>query len=126
MTDDGSRAMGSSTPEREGGVSLREFLIAQIHSLDVRVQLRADLAEKALNAAAQSMERRLDSMNEFRDQLKDQGNTFSTRMELEKLEGTSDTRLKSLETSRANLDGRMAMIGIFILAINILLGHYWK
>ena len=49
---------------------------------DTVINLRFEGIEKATDLARASMEKRLDSMNEFRDTLKDQASKFVTRTEL--------------------------------------------
>lgn len=46
------------------------------------VEKRFDLLYLEIRATATAMEKRLDSMNEFRDSLKDQAGKFVTRAEL--------------------------------------------
>jgi len=59
-------------------------------------QLRsADLDQ--IKTARESMEHRLDEMNQFRSQLKDQAADFITREEFQARQDTLDTRIRALE-----------------------------
>jgi hypothetical protein len=113
-----------------------------------------DAAKEAVNKAEKSNERRFDSVNEFRAQLADQASTFMTRREaearlgalMEKLESlaaehrrdlvtmremadrlaaASDVRLKVLESSGANLQGRLwalgAGIAMIVVVVNVVI-----
>jgi len=74
----------NTTPKKEfnyaDGVSLKEY-----------IESRLDAMDKAVNVSRATMESRLESMNEFRNSLKDQATTFVSRQELgltlAKLEG---------------------------------------
>lgn len=52
--------------------------------------------QRALEAAVISMDKRLDAMNEFRDQLRDQAATFVRRADLEGLEKQTDGKYEEL------------------------------
>jgi hypothetical protein len=84
------------------GISLREYF-------DVRLK---DI-EKATELASQNLSVRLESMNEFRNQMKDQTTTFVTRNEI-------DAKFKSIEENRRdNMALIVAVIGIIIGLIGI-------
>jgi len=68
---------------------LHSGLCAQINSLEIRIgdltkllDLQIFNMEKAVNVAKDTLNIRLDSMNEFRGQLNDQSRSFVTRTEL--------------------------------------------
>jgi hypothetical protein len=99
--------------------------------LKEHIESRIAALENATTIAAENMEKRLDGMNEFRAQLKDQANTFISRNEyvltIEKL--ISD--IKTLQLSKANLEGKasqqsvlvaylISIIGIIIALISLL------
>lgn len=78
---------------REGDTNLRMHITEQVQSIkaalaaqerlgeekDKRLEAVHEAAQEAIAKAEQSMERRLDSMNEFRDQLSDQAARFIPR-----------------------------------------------
>lgn len=74
------------------------------------------LLEKATNLANDNLKVRLESMNEFRSQMKDQTGTFVTKSEL-------NAKLDSLEKSRR--DNIALWISIVSLIISIAL-QLWK
>ena len=109
---------------RPNGVTWREYVDTRINAL-----------EKATEAARVNMDRRLDSMNEIREQLRAQADTFVTGVEhkalcdrLERL----DVGIRSLELSRSELYGKasqhsvnqatlIAAIGIALAIIGIVI-----
>ncbi len=56
--------------------------------------------ERAITAALASIDRRLDSMNEFRDQLKDQTVGFITRVEYNARHSDIENQLNTLKGTR--------------------------
>ena len=66
--------------------------------------------EQATRVAKESMEKRLESMNEFRDTLRDQSRTFITRSEHE----TLIKEIQSLRESRAELAGKASQSSVHI------------
>lgn len=94
--------------------------------LQTNVELRFRDAERATALATAALEKRLESMNEFRDQLRDQAAKFITRTEIEDkvaasqpVLATVNGRLGGLENARANLEGRMWAIGVFVTIISV-------
>lgn len=70
------------------------------------LEARFTALEKSKEIAYISMEKRLDNMNEFRQQLKDQNNMSFTRAEHEMFRDKIDSQIKFLELSKASLDGK--------------------
>jgi len=112
-------------------VALKEYLEKRIEELDKRVSLQIDNLNSnidqhfstndiALSKAEQTMNARLDSMNEFRDALKDQAGRMATRVELSVIE----LQVQELRRDKANLDGRLAMIAVIISIIVSLAARY--
>ena len=90
------------------GVTLKEYFDAQIENV-----------KQATELARESMEKRLDGMNEFRDTLKDQAGKFITRQEYE-------DKHKSLE-DRQDRTERLVWVGVGIVAtVEILLRFFIK
>ena len=85
--------------------------------------MRFDLIDRATTVALSTMDKRLDSMNEFRSSLRDQAASFADRKEL-------DLRLKPLEEFRANTQGRMQttvwLVGAVFVVIQIVLRMLWQ
>jgi hypothetical protein len=59
-------------------VSLREYIDLRIKNVEDATEFARLAMEKAVELASNSMEKRLDSMNEFREALKDQSAKFIT------------------------------------------------
>lgn len=107
---------------------------AQIHAVDLRlnekiialdrvmeekleaqsnlVNQRAESAERAIAKVEVATEKRFENVNEFRGQLKDQAATFMSRVEIESRFNANVERITRLESSRDNLTGRFAMLGL--------------
>ena len=76
---------GKREPEPFGGwtfTTLLRFVIDRMDERDRRYEQRFRAQEEAVSKAEHSTEKRLEGMNEFRSQLKDQQATFVTRAEL--------------------------------------------
>ena len=87
-------------------VALRDYFDRRLEDLDRRVMDRFTLSDAAVSKAERTMNDRLNSMNEFRDALKDQAGRMATRSELERLEAT----VHELRRAQANFDGRMVVL----------------
>ena len=87
--------------------------------------------KEALVLARKEIDRRLDEMNQFREQIAAERGEFLRREMYDEqhsaMRSEMDARLKILETSKSNLEGRMWAMGAAISAIAIgmnLLFHY--
>lgn len=97
----------------EHNVTLRELVEQRIAHLEELFTTKFDAAEAAKVTALDSMEKRLDAMNEIREQLKVQKDTFTTRIEFSAMTSKRDMQLEllteainDLKLSRAELDGK--------------------
>ena len=75
----------------------------------------------ALNLARGELDRRLEGMNEFREQLRNQAQTFVTREYSEVRNQNIEDRVRSLENKKSNLEGRMWILPTIIVIIQIVL-----
>lgn len=91
-------------------ISFRDYFDQRIDDLDRRVADRFTLSDQAVAKAERTMNDRLNSMNEFRDALRDQANRMATRTEMENLEA----QVNELRRVAANFDGRVAMAAALI------------
>jgi hypothetical protein len=93
--------------------------------------------DKESTATANNIEKRLESMNEFRSQLKDQASTFITRTEHEALIGKYDGEIRDLRDFQKGLEGKasqsslnitmaISILGFFIGVIGIIIGFFGK
>ena len=94
----------------------------RITELEKRMDQRFELMDKALTVALTAMDKRLDSMNEFRSSLRDQASQFADRKEL-------DLRLKPIETFIHQSQGKISIlvwgIGIFFVIVQVVLRMVW-
>lgn len=81
-------------------VTLRDYFDAQIGRVEEATKARLNSIEGGIEIASKEMDRRLESMNEFRAQLSHQATLFVTREE-------SESKLIATE---ARLEGRICLI----------------
>jgi hypothetical protein len=77
---------------------------------------------KATAVAYQSMERRLDGMNEFRDTLRDQGVTYLTKSEYHMAHGAIEKDVRELRESRALLEGKASQSSVNFVTVMSVVG----
>ncbi len=92
-------------------------------SMKEYVDERLDAQQKAVDKAEQQLRERLAGMNEFRDTLRDQAGKFVTRDEITLLREASDSRLHGLELWKANMEGRLLIVGSVIAVTTIAINH---
>ncbi len=117
MTEDGGGASRTTNPAAGAStatdVSLREYLTALISAAEKRSDARFDAMKDMVEAAFEtskeavakaetSVDKRLEGMNEFRDQLSDQATRFVTNDQLMAL---ADKLEASINRNREDLDG---------------------
>ena len=137
-------AMPSNPTNADNGqaiVSLKEYVDTRIEDLTTRCLCKISDMEKAVVVATAQMDRRLEGMNEFRNQLKDQAGTFVyrpeytaahlrlaedvqglrlgqsnfvTRVEHQAIHDRVDADIRSLQLTRANIEGKASMTSVFI------------
>ncbi len=98
-------------------VALRDYFEKRLEDLDRRITERFASSDSAVAKAERTMNERLNSMNEFRDALKDQSSRMATRVEVDKI----DEQVRELQRAKANLDGRLVILSGSISAITALL-----
>ena len=100
-------------------VSLKEYIDRRIDELDQRLLDRFTQSDSSVAKAERTMNERLNSMNEFRDALRDQANRMATRAEVEKM----NEEIQELRRAKSNLDGRMVILNVTVsAAVSILTG----
>lgn len=107
-----------------------------LHERELREQWQGShadlhkLSEEALIIARKDIERRLDDMNKFREQIAQERGEFLRRDFYDEqhtsLRDSMDTRLKLLEQSKSNLEGRMWMMGAGISAVVVVVNLIMK
>lgn len=94
--------------------SMESYFEEKFKSLDNSVNLKYSNIEKSTSLAATSIDRRLESMNEFRDSLKDQATKFMTKDEFQILHQRVEEDVRILRESKATLEGRASMTSVYI------------
>ena len=90
------------------------------------IRAEIDSMKNALDLARRELDRRLEGMNEFREQLKNQAATFIIRESYEISYKGLERRLRVLETKKSNLEGRLWIIPTIIVIIQIVLIYIIK
>lgn len=107
---------------------VRSILDPELRSMHELFATKMEAVEKAVAVASKSLDVRLESMNEFRDTLRDQASRFVTRTELEKESERTESDLRILRESRADLAGKASQrsvstaagVAVFALLISVL------
>ena len=87
---------------------------AEIKGLCAKMNLRFESNEKQIELAKEEMERRLESMNEFRSQLTNQANTFLSRTEAQLQIEKVITRIVLLEKGLNFREGCTELLILFL------------
>ena len=97
-----------------------------MEALSKEMEYRFAAEKETRQGLANSMEKRLEAMNEFRAALQDQAQKFFTRPEHEVYMKTVESDLRTLREFRANLEGKASQssvtIALVLSAISILIG----
>lgn len=139
-------------------ISLQEYVESRFVAfgarLDAYVNQHREMHEKMaeqLVASAAAVDRRLEGMNELRTQLNMERGQFVTRDMLDQRSSAVDIRFQDLgkrmdqrfeeqtkrisdmERAKANLEGRMATWGAFLMAVSVIVPiiisivtHFWR
>jgi hypothetical protein len=83
-------------------VSLKDFIQQQLDSQGKLFETKLDAIEKATTLAKETIDARLESMNQLREQLSRQADTFVTKIEY----NLQVKEIESLRLSRAELSGK--------------------
>jgi len=106
---------GRTSFNAQDGVTLREYFEARLSAV-----------EQASNLAACALEKRLGSMNEFRDTLRDQASKFVTREEVTHQLRPILAELSELKTYRDRMEGKASqqsvMVSLVIAVIGVVTG----
>ena len=94
-------------------ISLREF-----------IERILDERQRALDLASTELNRRLEGMNELRQQLDRQAGTFVTREYVDATIQRIDSRISALQEYRANMEGRVWAIGAGFAIVNLAIAAF--
>jgi len=103
---------------------------AQLKALCTKMELQMDMIEKSINVAKNEMDRRLEGMNEFRNQLSSQAQTFISKREVELIMEKIDGRIGYLEKRGNVTEGSKVwsnhiitvLISVFVTSVVMLIG----
>lgn len=98
----------------ELSVPLREYI-------EKIVCLKWEAQSDALKLARENLEKRLDSMNEIREQLNRQASTFVTKTEYDIIKTRFEDEIRSLQLSRAEMAGKSAVNVALVISVLSLL-----
>jgi hypothetical protein len=96
----------------------------QLNALEKQVCTQIVSLKEATSIAKNEMDKRLEGMNEFRNQLKDQSNTYFTKGEHEQFAKRIEEDIRSLRESRASLEGKASQNAVnvsYIIAVMALI-----
>jgi hypothetical protein len=105
--------------------TLKTYLERVISESDRRYEARHEADERHMDRTTLAMEKRLDGMNEFRQQLSEQANTFLPRHEYDrahidlagKVESTARELHAKMDTAVAGLEARVAALQLQISSL---------
>lgn len=104
------------------GVTLKEYMNEKcnLHMREVVEKFKS--SENALNLARESMEKRLDTMNEFRDALKDASASFMRKEEYESKHALLQNQVDDLRMFKSALDAKANQSAVNIAFLISVLG----
>jgi len=98
-------------------ISLKEYFDIRLKDIMRLLDERFKTQKSALELAEHALTLRLESMNEFREQINKERGTYATKETLTLLLDTFDSRLKKLEMANAFASGKMWMVMAGFVAI---------
>ena len=118
MTD--PAAQGTSRGfNRPDGVALKEHLETRLESLQKHIEAQLHSIDRATCLALQTMDKRLEGMNEFREALKDTTARLATREELamqatrnREIVERLDADINELKQYRASMEGKASQTSV--------------
>lgn len=99
-----------------------KYFDGKFAELEKRLNLKDELANRALEKAEHSMASRLEAMNEFRNQLTQQAGSFATKKEVELSLEKVEIDMRMLRESKAALDAKASQLSVNITLTFALLG----
>jgi DNA-binding transcriptional MerR regulator len=112
------------------GVSWKDWVNARLEKYDIKLDgcqrmlaAHQEGTDKALEAAKEELERRLESMNEFREQLEAQSRTFLTREYYESRHTALAQKIDNVDKMQAAAEARSKVYAVVVAAtISVLVG----
>lgn len=93
-------------------ISLKEFFLTLLEERKQQFNNRFEAMDKAVSTATSSLDKRLDTMNEFRNTLKDQNATFLTKTEYDNRHTELSKQIEDLKLSRAEMAGKASQSSV--------------
>lgn len=110
------------TPLSRGeGISLREYVDLQVAHIDQVMALGKAAAEASIGVYREDLDRRLDAMNELRDQINTERNRYVTRDAFEAHATSVAKDLRDVQQFMARSEGKASQNSVMIaLALSII------
>jgi hypothetical protein len=102
--------------------AVERLLCFKVEALERSVTARLDALDRATQLATSTMDKRLEGMNEFRAQLKDQAGTFLSRQELEAFKALVETDMRVLRQANAEAKGKASQQSVLVSNIIAIAG----
>jgi polyphosphate kinase len=121
-TIDEDALMNRTNKDNNKNISFKEYFDNRFTELKNYMDIKFESIEKSTCLAQENLNTRLESMNEFRNSLKDQTAQYITRVEHDVLK----TQISVLEQNNARSEGKASMssvyLGYIVAFIGIILG----
>jgi CHASE3 domain sensor protein len=101
-------------PQNDDRIKLRDLLEAEVKRLDEKIAIQNNAINEATRIATAAMDKRLDSMNEFRQTMNDWSGRYQTREEANLTTSATEKRLSGLEKIVWGGLGAVALIEIVL------------
>ena len=98
------------------------YIDLRLSELEKRVMILFDAKDHALSLSTNNLEKRLESMNEFRAQIKDERAALMPRSEYVIQHQRLIEDIQALQISKAILDGRASVSSVYISYLLALIG----
>lgn len=116
--------------KEESIIGMKDYVDMQVKTIETQNQLKYQSLDKALEIALASLNKRLEGMNEFRNTLKDQTNTFVTKTEYEASHQRVLDDVKILREAKATSEGKASqtsvLVAYILTAVGILISVLMK
>ena len=103
-------------------IKLVKYIDEQVKFVRSLMKSKYQTIEKSTDLATSVLDKRLDSMNEFRQALKDQQLTFVSKTEYQISHHRVVEDIKMLREAKANLEGKASMTSVIIAYIIGIIG----
>jgi hypothetical protein len=107
---------------RREEVSLRDLMISELRRVDEKFINQNDAVREATRIATAALDKRLEGMNEFRQQINDWSKAFATKADADAL----NQRLYTVEKLLNNMQGRLWGIAALVVIIEVALQWFHR